>query len=297
MMPKFPSLILTLFIFSCTSDSSPSENIVITEEFSAYWFAGKAEVASYSLSQSRYGENRDGHAVLIFVTEAFSKSKQVKLDNPEEAGEDAVTVMKLNMIKKFNTGIYPYSMMLSTFTPIDTEGPPPMLKATMSSQEWCGQVFSQLNLRSDEYVLQEYSYFEKEGDDTRELPVLLSEDVIWSLIKMDPQGLPQGKITILPGMFHSRLMHHAYEPLDAEAILTEDTEEMSYTINYDGGRRITWKFGSTFPHQILEWKETFKGLDGKENETTATFKKMLVIPYWQYNATKDIIFRDSLGIE
>ena len=36
------------------------------EEFNAYWYAGKAEITSYSLQQARYGELRDGHAVLIF---------------------------------------------------------------------------------------------------------------------------------------------------------------------------------------------------------------------------------------
>ena len=90
-----------------------------TEAFKNYWYAGKAEVNAYNLDQSRYGENRDGKAMLIFVTEGFSKSKQVKLDDPEAAGNDKVTVMKLNYTKNFVTGIYPYSMMLSAFTATD----------------------------------------------------------------------------------------------------------------------------------------------------------------------------------
>jgi hypothetical protein len=299
MMPIYHILwiFISLFILSCSGGTSSIEKRVVTDEFSSYWFDGKAEVVSYTLNQSRYGENREGHAVLIFVTEPFSISKQVKLDNPEKAGEDAVTVMKLNMIKKFTTGIYPYSMMLSTFTPVDTDIPPPMLKATMTGQEWCGHVFSQLNLRSEEYVLQEFSYFEAEGDKTSELPVFFSEDVVWSWIKMDPDGLPKGNITLLPGMFHTRLLHHSIEPMKAEANLLVEGEEMLYTLNYESGRIISWKFQRSFPHRILEWKETYEGLNGKENETTATFKKMLFLPYWQYNSSSDIILRDSLGIQ
>ena len=80
------------------------------DKFAAYWYSGKAELASYDLVQNRYGEDRNGSAVLIFVTEPFSGEKQVKLDDPSTA--DAVTVMKLNFTRNFTTGIYPYSMII-----------------------------------------------------------------------------------------------------------------------------------------------------------------------------------------
>src|SRR6266550_1243897 len=78
----------------------------LTEEFKNYWYAGKAEISSYKLKQARYGEIHDGNAVMVFVTEDFSKSKQVKLDHPEKAGDDKLPVLKLNLVKKFVTGIY-----------------------------------------------------------------------------------------------------------------------------------------------------------------------------------------------
>ncbi len=40
------------------------------------------------------------------------------MDNPSKSWEDRVPVLKLNFSKKFNTGIYPYSMMSSVFMPI-----------------------------------------------------------------------------------------------------------------------------------------------------------------------------------
>src|SRR5690606_11223144 len=64
--------------------------------FSSYWHQGKAEISSYQLDQSRYGRNHDGKAVLIFVTEDFSKNKQVKLENPQPDSRDAINVLKLN---------------------------------------------------------------------------------------------------------------------------------------------------------------------------------------------------------
>ena len=49
----------------------------ISEQFKTHWFDGYAEISSYSLDQSRYGEVREGNAVLIYVTEDFLKKEQV----------------------------------------------------------------------------------------------------------------------------------------------------------------------------------------------------------------------------
>ena len=55
------------------------------QQFKDYWYAGKAEITSYKLEQSRYGELRDGKAVLVYVTEPFLPKAQVKADqkNPK----------------------------------------------------------------------------------------------------------------------------------------------------------------------------------------------------------------------
>ncbi len=78
--------------------------VPLTQEFKDYWYAGKAEISSYQLKQARYGETREGNAVLIYVTEDFLPDAQVKADNQNESN---VPVLKLNATKKFNTGNYP----------------------------------------------------------------------------------------------------------------------------------------------------------------------------------------------
>ncbi len=51
------------------------------DEFWSHWGDGKAELDGYALTQPRYGELREGTAVLIFVTEDFSDSlTRVKAD-------------------------------------------------------------------------------------------------------------------------------------------------------------------------------------------------------------------------
>ncbi len=286
---------LMMFLTQCDTQGTTDDHPVITDEFADYWFAGKAEVASYKLVQARYGEPREGHAVLIFVTEPFSRNAQVKLDDPDAA--DKVTVMKLNMIKKFVTGIYPYSMMLSTFSPADNQDPPPPLKYTMTSQEWCGHVFAQLNRRGDDYQLQEYSYFQSEGDNRRSLPVALTEDEIWNRIRLDPSTLPVGEISIYPGLFFTRLMHREFTELQASASLGEKGDVFEYVLRFAGGRTFTWYFEKSFPHTITGWEERYLANDNAVQLTTATLLKRLHIPYWEYNDSRDIIWRDSLLID
>ena len=108
----------------------------------------------------------------------------------------------MNLLKKFGTGIYPYSMMLSTFTPL--EEPQGMIKASASGQEWCGHIFSQMNQRKEYYDVVSYSYFEEEGDEQFTVPTIFTEDEIWSRIRMDYKKLPIGDIDIIPGLYYTR---------------------------------------------------------------------------------------------
>ena len=115
-------VLLVLFIFStflflsCYEKTDSSNRLSpIGNDFKAYWYAGEAEISSYALQQARYGEiHEDGEAVLIFVTEDFNAKKQVKADRTRENNQ---AILKLNATKNFLTGVYPYSIMSSTFYP------------------------------------------------------------------------------------------------------------------------------------------------------------------------------------
>ncbi len=212
-MMKLPTnlisiLCISLIYISCESlQSSEEDNWSANKDFSDYWYQGEVEISSYKLSQARYGALHEGSAVLIFVTEDFSKEKHVKLDNPAEAGDDGVKVMKLNLIKLFNTGIYPYSMMSPVFSPVNLQDHPDALKVTTTSQEWCGHTFTQLNLEGDAYQAQLFSYFESEGGQQLEMENALLEDELWNMIRINPAKLPSGKINIIPGTMYQRLSH------------------------------------------------------------------------------------------
>ncbi len=275
--------------------SAPNEeNLSSTQAFRDYWHAGKAEINSYHLNQSRYGEMRDGKAVLIFVTEDFSKKSQVKVDNP--SGRNKINVLKVNFTKNFITGIYPYSMMLSVFTPVNRKANRNSLKVTMSSQEWCGQVFTQLNLRGNRYAIKSHSYFEQEGDERFSVREALLEDELWNYIRLDHKNLPVGEVEVLPGLFFTRLNHVDIKIQHAQAEKSETDSAFIYRLNYpDQERNLTIKYQKTFPYKILGWKETWKEKD-QIMETTAVLDKTLYTDYWKKNKNEFQYLRDSLSL-
>jgi hypothetical protein len=146
------------------------------QDFWQYWSDGKAEISHYAVTQSRYGEPRKADVFMIFVTEPFNLSKQVKADYPEANNPAQTTVFKLNRVKKFQTGIYDYSLMTSVFVPVGAyttdktsfaAGVP--VKITFTCQEWCGTMFHQLNRVKNGIWSRSYSYFEPESDQQQTL--------------------------------------------------------------------------------------------------------------------------------
>lgn len=271
----------------------------LPDEFKDYWYQGQAELSSYQLEQARYGAVHKGKAVLIFVTEDFSKKKQVKLDNPQEAGNDVVNVMKLNYVKKFNTGIYPYSMMKSVFTPVDQQQYPHSLKVTTSSQEWCGHTFTQYNLDGNNYDVLLRSYFESEGDRDFSLHAALLEDEVWNIIRLNPEALPTGEIDIIPGTFYQRLGHQEAKVTKATASL-EGTDTKTYTLVYpEYDRTISIEFQAQFPHQIMGWEEINTsgfGENAQELTTRATLDETIKLDYWTRNSPADSVWREKLNL-
>jgi hypothetical protein len=281
---------------SCNSQNNFSK----VAEFNDYWYAGDAEITSYDLKQARYGEIHNGTAVLIFVTEDFSNSKQVKLDNPNKNPKDAVSVLKLNANRSFNTGVYDYSIMQSVFTPVNIESLSNTLKVTTSVQDWCGQAFQQMNLKSNDFEFKQFSYFESEGDQVSRLEKHLLEEELFNRIRINPASLPIGSIKIIPSSLFVRLQHKDLKVESAIASLEEQDEFNVYTVKYSNVQRsVKIKYKNTFPFEILSWEEDVirgYGANARKLTTIATKKKTLKIPYWEKNGSKDVYLRNELGL-
>ncbi|WP_296618479.1 hypothetical protein [Marivirga sp.] len=295
-------LLSFLFVFfqACgqKTDNVPQEkvNLSLNEQFGDYWYQGEAELTSYELKQVRYGEKREGEAVLIFVTEDFSKSKQVKLDNPKEAGDDAEKVLKLNFTKKFNTGIYPYSMMTSIFSPVYPEKDLHSRKITTSVQEWCGHVFMQLNNKGNGYKLLSRSYFESEGDEDINLEKIWLEDELWTLLRLDPTQIPIGEVKILLSTQYLRLKHKESKAYTAEISKIENDSLNELRIEIPLlERQVSIFYQNQHPYQIEKWEESYPE-SGEMMTTTATLKKRIMLDYWNKNGVKDSVYREELEL-
>lgn len=264
-----------------------------TSQFKEYWYSGKAELNSYTLKQSRYGEIRDGEVVLVFVTEPFSLSKQVKLDNPQDAGEDNVSVLKLNNIRKFTTGIYDYSIVTSSFTPVDSKNYPHTLKLNTSIQEWCGHTFTQLNLEEENYNFQQFSYFESDGDTEKTIPAALLEDELMTHIRLNNGQLPLGEIDLIFSTIYSRFGYHDLKPTKAKISKAASDTVINYSIAYlKYDRKLSITVEKEFPYKILSWTED----DGDGLLTEAQLKKSINEPYWSQKSLDDEAKRKELQL-
>ncbi|WP_111670417.1 hypothetical protein [Algoriphagus litoralis] len=288
-------IIIFPILFLLSACSSSTREGINDEQFAKYWYQGKAEINVFDLQQSRYGEVRPGKAVMIFVTEDFSKTKQVKLDNPEDRPSDAQKVMKLNMTREFVTGVYPYYTMLSVFTPVYEEVHSP--KITSSVTEWCGQAFTQLNYKNGNYHGKQFSYFESEGDSDLKINGV-AEDEVFNLIRLNPELVPMGNQRMIPSLIFQRFAHI---PLKAEQATiskkSAGSNQAEIEVVYDEiGRKLTVRYQEFFPYEILSFTETWTKANGDQEVTTATRSSMQLMDYWNKNESIFEPLRKDLGL-
>ncbi len=267
----------------------------LSEEAKNYWYkGGGAEITSYKLTQARYGELRNGEAVMVFVTEPFSPSSNTKADN---FSKDNVSVLKLNFTKRFNTGIYPYSMMNSSFFPME-EGFT-SVKVSTSVQEWCGHVYMELR-NKEKYELDNFSYFEGESF-KKELDKVELEDDLWSKIRLNPEMIQNGNTTMIPPFFYLRLLHKEAKGYACSVKTIENKDGSSEVqVSYpELDRNLNIRYSTDFPHSIESWTESYIdgwGEDAKRLETKGVKMKSIRSKYWEKHDNSDEGMRTELGL-
>ena len=282
-------------------DSTGSTALPVPERFSEqhpsferYWYQGKAELTRYALRQARYGDVHDGEAVLVFVTEDFLPKLQVKQEHGD--APDAISVLKLNAYRRFYTGIYPYTLMTSSFTPADGSA---TLKLSSTIQEWCGNVYSQINRREDGLHALMHSYFQDDADQETVLPNEALEDGLWAQVRIAPSQIEEGKRAIVPALEYIRMRHKALRAYPAvvtrKAGAQTDLVDHPITaleIDYPPlGRRLTIYYEPEFPHIIQAWEEN----EGPYR-TTAVRTNAIIDDYWNHNSADDASYRKALGL-
>lgn len=295
-----------MLLSSCKDDLYKEVELMKTEHISetkektispseldrAYWYAGKAEVSKYKLSQNRYRDVHDGEVVMIFVTEDFLTDKQVKNDN--YVNKNSTPIIKTNQLRRFTTGVYDYSMMTSVFTRADgskTE------KVTLGSQDWCGHSFVQVNNKKDRYHILIRSYFEAEGDQEFVAKADLLEDELFNLIRINPSLIKEGSYKILPSLNYLRLTHRKMEGIDAKISKTTGAQNTVHISYPSLKREISISYESQSPYKIVSFDESYPSLFDKQLRTSKAQKvSELYEAYWSMNKTDDKSRRRDLSI-
>jgi len=269
-----------------------------SSEFWDHWGDGKAELAGYRGEISRYGELRSATAVMIYVTEPHDRRTWVKDNSVSEPHR--VDVLKLNRTLKFQTGTYPYSVMTSVFSPVDDWGRARFqpTKITMSSQEWCGNVFSGLWPGPETAFHELRSYFASEGDSSRRFSppegTLYQDALPIQLRELDGpfNGGEDWSGDLVPSLWHARKDHVELAPVEATIERTDasvdGTPVHRFTLSY-ADVEITYDIEREAPHRLVRWTHS----DGSHLELIKSTR----LPYWKLNEKGDESYREELGLE
>jgi hypothetical protein len=277
-------------------------SFAVAGDLGSYWNEGKAELNGYRLKVSRYGQPRDGRAVLIYVAEPFLESKRVKPNDWRANPADTFQALKLNIVRDFQTGLYDYNTMVSVFVRAENMAP---VKITFSSAEWCGHVYDELLFQPSSIQSQFFSYFEGE---TRkavfELPADgIAEDSLFLLLRgLREDFVRAGKargFQLLPSLYVSRLSHQPLAWLNAAVtrapalqsieVPAGKFETVVYNLSVADGRTGTFHVEYGYPHRIVRWD--------LPPDISAELTGTIHVPYWQLNKNGDEKYLADLGLK
>lgn len=271
-----------------------------SQEFAATWYDGNAELSGYRITVPRYGELRTGELVLIYVTEPMNRDTRIKDD---DAPPDArVQVLKLNANLSFLTGIYPYSVMTTVFSPVDdwrergVERFSPV-KITLTAQEWCGHVFHGVWPGSASFESELVSYFASEGESDRvvasPLGTLYEDALLIQLRELDGPFADGGDFRghVVPSLWRVRRSH--VQPEAMAATITRTNAERSGVavtrfVLTMGSYRRTIDVERAAPRRIVGWSTS----EGEEASLLDTAR----LPYWRQNHVGEEALRHRLGL-
>ena len=290
------------------SGSRPTAAQSSEPSFDARWHDGRAELDGYTYTITRYGHPRRGQAVMIYVTEPWSLSKRVKVEDAAKNPSDVFDVLKLNLVRDFQTGIYDYNTMLSLFVKTTDFSP---VQITFTSAEWCGNVYAKLQFENETVNETLYSYFEDEsGTRALERPADgLSEDALFILMRgLRGEFLAPGAhrtVPLLSGMLDARLRHR---PLEwASADIARNAEPVSvrvpagswsnavhFTVTLPNGRTGEFWVEPDRDHRILKW--TWMHPDPGEASESGELSGTLRTAYWKENGPGKEALLKQLGL-
>lgn len=246
---------------------------------SDYWTDGKAEFNIYEAALVRYGQPRPGSEVIhILVRESFAPDSLVKADDWRQPG--SYPVLKLNQILRVPTGLYVYQQMHSAFWSVDTAR---LIKATLTSNDSCGNTFKLIERRGDDLVHEWETYWQGmvSGSETIRRPAngYFHEELPVLVRMIDFSGAPAAiPIRLAPDMINSKRDDIRFRDAVLDVERADGAGTIRVTARGEHGTDV-FTLGAEFPHLLLSWERA----DGGHLRLTDSLK----VDYWNFNRPGD----------
>lgn len=260
-------------------------------------YRGQAEIAVYQGQIRRYGQMRDAELTIITVTEPVNPVQRVK----SEGGGPAIGGLKQNQLLTFQTGVYPYRYMN---TLLWNESSGQLLKASMTSQEWCGQTAKTFTSAGLVGRLNYSSYWEGEGQGSLavvippdhgiarsvlydELPLLVRSDEAEHFLELQVFPLLMSSQVFKPDWdIYGSKRTPAFEPASwavESARGPGNRDAWKITVKHGAGLQSTDEFlvEKSANRTLLSWKRS----DGGE----LVLKRHTFSDYWNRNRPGDTL--------
>ena len=288
---RFLPLLLLITLASCKGGKADdrtirTDSLPVLKEFAtqSLWNDGLAEVATYSSTRVVYGKPRPFESVVVTVKEDFNDQFDVKTDSYDR--RDLRSMMKVNIVQRIQTDSYPYNYMTSLF--FERTAPSLLHKATMSSQEWCGNTFK--HLTRDSLVRYNFnSYWDGEGRGERALQstILFEDQLFYTLRALDFQNGRTMSVQLYPTIITSKAA--LQEPVSATLTVGSDvldpaalqdgssfasTECWRVSVKCKNGPTSEYWFSKAYPHVLYR----FTSDDGRSMRLRSVRRSA----YWQH---------------
>lgn len=245
---------------------------------SSTWHDGKAEVATYDSTRTVYGKTRRFETTAIVVKEKVGRFSRVKVDNPK-AQEPTLDGAKLHLMQRFETENYPYHFAITVL--VEREQPFRLIKQSVSSQEWCGTTFQQINHLGQAWKYWWDSYWEGEGHGQIILQTapVTEEQLLLALRSVAWKADSRYRMPIIWGLHSTKA--RAGDPIDTEihcqGQVQVETPAGTFTC-WDiqvqaGNSRARFRVGTEAPFPLVE----YQGSEGR----TLKLKSLRRWAYWK----------------
>jgi hypothetical protein len=163
------SLTAFALILGLAAASAPaqSEHFDAAWSLDRLWDDGQGEISRYDAVTRYEGQAWEHEVVTIVISEPFSNTLWVKADHPDA---DDIPVIKMNIVFEVPTRHYDTRVMSSVFIP--RSDPAVLVKQAVSTQEWCGTSFFEVQGWTDPPTLVWNTYWDGEGRGERPLDEL-----------------------------------------------------------------------------------------------------------------------------